>query len=77
MIENKLAALGYHEFFADEGRYIKMINHLAVFIIIDKSDHVLCGYVAADDYISEQKDIDNIQIAYNQLQNDLKELRGW
>ena len=77
MIKDKLAALDYHEFFMDEGRYIKMINHYAAFIVIDEKEHVLYGYLAVDDYINDAQQIADLQVAFWQLEKDLKELRGW
>lgn len=75
-IEEKLEKLGYkreYTFEKTEMGFIKEIRDFWVWIIMNYGK-ITGGSVACCESIKKQEQIDNLQIAFNILQADLKEL---
>ena len=78
----KLKELGYHKMYSDylnnANYYIKNYENVKQVVCIDCNYEVLIHnyYVEFDRNIISQKDLDNIQIAFNRLQSDMKMLYG-
>lgn len=72
----KLHKLGY-ALFEEESKLIaiKMCGEITLFIII-RNNSIVNYYLTNYIPISTQKDIDRLQIAYNILQSDIKEIRN-
>ena len=78
--EEKLKELGYEEISTPAlymyGEYKKEIEHLGctLHIFIDEERKIKTWFVKSEYLISTQGQIDNLQIAFNILKSDLKEL---
>ena len=73
-LEQKLIELGYENTYRDT-RYIKQkISHFRIIIALVEDKKEIEESFIEYDYIVEQQDIDNLQQAFKQLQNDLKEV---
>jgi chromosome segregation ATPase len=76
-LEQKLIELGYENTYRDT-RYIKQkISHFRTIISLEEDKQKIEESFIEYDYVETQQDIDNLQQAFNQLQNDLKELKEW
>lgn len=76
-IENKLNKLGYQKY----GEYIsktyaKEYAPMIYQTIEVKSDGTITGRILAPMVFTKQEDIQQLQIAFNRLQEDLKELKN-
>lgn len=78
----KLKELGYHKMYSDylnnANYYIKNYENVKQVVCIDCNYEVLIHnyYVEFNRNITSQKDLDNIQIAFNRIQSDIKVLYG-
>lgn len=78
----KLKELGYHKTYSDyvnnANYYIKNYENVEQVVCIDCNYEILIHnyYVELNRNITSQKDLDNIQIAFNRLQSDIKVLYG-
>lgn len=78
----KLKELGYHKMYSDylnnANYYIKNYENVEQVVCIDCNYEILIHnyYVELNRNITSQKDLDNIQIAFNRLQSDIKVLYG-
>lgn len=76
-LEQKLLELGYENTYRDT-RYIKQkISHFRTIISLEKDKQKIEESFIEYDYVETQQDIDNLQQAFNQLQDDLKELKEY
>ena len=76
-IEDKLKELGYEPSKSFPREYTKKYSPYIVQVIcLSVIEHELDeAYIDTNDIISSQQRIDNIQIAFNRLQEDLKKLQ--
>lgn len=78
----KLKELGYKKLYSDylnnANYYIKNYENVKQVVCIDCNYEVLIHnyYIEFNKNITSQKDLDNIQIAFNRLQSDVKVLYG-
>ena len=78
----KLKELGYRKMYSDYlnnvNYYIKNYENVKQVVCIDCNYEVLIRsyYVEFNRNITSQKDLDNIQIAFNRIQSDVKILYG-
>ena len=78
----KLKELGYHKMYSDylnnTNYYIKNYENVKQVVCIDSNYEVLIlnYFIKFDRNIISQKDLDNIQIAFNRIQSDMKMLYG-
>lgn len=78
----KLNELGYKKTFTDYesniNYYVKYYEDVMQVICIDCNYEVLIHsyFIKFDRNITSQKDLDNIQIAFNRIQSDMKMLYG-
>lgn len=78
----KLKELGYKKLYSDylnnANYYIKNYENVKQVVCIDCNYEVLIHnyYVEFNRNITSQKDLDNIQIAFNRIQSDMKMLYG-
>ena len=76
-LEEKLKELGYTiATYANLKIACKLINNAYIHIAITMNGKIDDYNVRGNLFIKHQSDIDNIQTAYNILQNDLKELEN-
>lgn len=78
-LEQKLCELGYKKWLLGNDKiqyYHKLTNEVEIEIHI-KNNTILNYYVFQRRNIFKQEQIDNIQQAFNQLQDDLKELKEY
>lgn len=74
-MESKLKELGYSKL--SPKHYIKQINgSCSNHIIIDECGKAINSFLFRPFGFSTQKDIDALQIAFNNLQRDIKELEN-
>lgn len=73
-LEQKLLELGYQQS-PHTNRFIKVMNDIVFTIVTNYSDKIIEKYAVV--CVETQQDIDNLQQAFNQLQNDLKELKEY
>ena len=82
LLVRKLAELGYKKLYSDYlnniNYYIKNYENVKQVVCIDCNYEVLIHnyYVEFNRNITSQKDLDNIQIAFNRIQSDMKMLYG-
>ena len=78
----KLKELGYKKLYSDylnnTNYYIKNYENVKQVVCIDSNYEVLIlnYFIKFDRNIISQKDLDNIQIAFNRIQSDIKVLYG-
>lgn len=78
----KLKELGYRKMYSDylnnTNYYIKNYENVKQVVCIDSNYEVLIHsyFIKFDRDITSQKDLDNIQIAFNRIQSDMKMLYG-
>lgn len=78
----KLKELGYRKMYSDylnnSNYYIKNYENVKQVVCIDCNYEVLIlnYYIEFNRNITSQKDLDNIQIAFNRIQSDMKMLYG-
>lgn len=78
----KLKELGYRKMYSDylnnANYYIKNYENVKQVVCIDCNYEILIHnyYVEFNRNITSQKDLDNIQIAFNRIQSDMKMLYG-
>lgn len=78
----KLKELGYKKLYSDylnnANYYIKNYENVKQVVCIDCNYEVLIHnyYIEFNRNITSQKDLDNIQIAFNRIQSDMKMLYG-
>lgn len=78
----KLKELGYKKLYSDylnnTNYYIKNYENVKQVVCIDSNYEVLIlnYFIKFDRNIISQKDLDNIQIAFNRIQSDMKMLYG-
>ena len=78
----KLKELGYKKLYSDYlnniNYYIKNYENVEQVVCIDSNYEVLIHsyFIKFDRNITSQKDLDNMQIAFNRLQSDIKILYG-
>lgn len=78
----KLKELGYRKMYSDylnnTNYYIKNYENVKQVVCIDSNYEVLIlnYFIKFDRNIISQKDLDNIQIAFNRIQSDMKMLYG-
>ena len=78
----KLKELGYRKMYSDylnnANYYIKNYENVEQVVCIDCNYEVLIHnyYIEFNKNITSQKDLDNMQIAFNRLQSDIKVLYG-
>ena len=78
----KLKELGYKKLYSDylnnTNYYIKNYENVKQVVCIDSNYEVLIlnYFIKFDRNITSQKDLDNIQIAFNRIQSDIKVLYG-
>ena len=81
-LAQNLFELGYRKTFADyeinTNYYVKYYEDVMQVICIDSDSEVLIHsyFIKFDRNITSQKDLDNIQIAFNRIQSDIKILYG-
>lgn len=79
-LEQKLIKLGYekisHNYMTKLTRYKKDFDFAYIHFFIRNNEIVMYGACANCDY-QEQYELDNLQQAFNKLQNDLKELKEY
>ena len=77
-LEQKLIELGYEQFEFNQYEYNKEIEKyncsLAIIVIDDKIESFHMFRIIS---IKSQQDIDNLQLAYNELQKDLEALKEY
>ena len=74
-LEEKLIMLGYENTYRDT-RYIKQKNsHFRTIISLEENKQKIEESFIEYDYVESQQDIDNLQQAFNQLQQDLEVLK--
>ena len=82
LLVKKLKELGYRKMYSDYlnnvNYYIKNYENVKQVVCIDCNYEVLIRsyYVEFNRNITSQKDLDNIQIAFNRIQSDVKILYG-
>ena len=82
LLVRKLAKLGYKKLYSDYlnniNYYIKNYENVKQVVCIDCNYEVLIHsyFIKFDKNITSQKDLDNIQIAFNRIQSDIKVLYG-
>lgn len=77
-LEEKLKELGYIQELENPLHYIKIKNGFTYFIRINlKYQCISLWEIIAWKSITEQKDIDNLQQAFNVMQQDLEELKKY
>ena len=77
-LEQKLIELGYEKYIcADNFKlYIKTINRYDLEIAIKNNEEIIHHRIGIDIFLCEQEEIDEIQQAFNQLQQDLEVLKN-
>ena len=77
-LEQKLLELGYEFYLIDNGRVIYIKDYHKIRLTIVMSEKIY-GFINTYkiDRIDYQQDIDNLQQAFNQLQNDLEVLKKY
>ena len=76
-LEEKLAELGYKPYYRC---YEKIVGKISIFVepFNDPFTKIHKMYVYNDNnYIKKQEHIDNLQLAFNELQKDLEELKKY
>ena len=82
-LEQKLIELGYKVDWTLSWSFLtvawlKKYEHHQIAIYLDRDTNTIkCARVLPITYYSNQQDINNLQQAFNQLQNDLKELKEY
>lgn len=79
-LEKKLIELGYKPSRYINYRYAKTVNEYGlelVFLLKDNNGDIDKHYLSLSYTLTNKQDIDNIQQAFNQLQQDLKELKEY
>lgn len=82
LLAKKIIELGYKKTFTDyknfTNYYVKEYEDVEQVVCIDCNYEILIHnyYVELNRNITSQKDLDNIQIAFNRLQSDIKVLYG-
>lgn len=73
-IKDKLKELGYKKSAITEFWYKDFNDTVRQYIVVDKNWEIADAMVAAG-FIKSQQRIDDVQIAFNKLQEDLKKLQ--
>lgn len=76
-LEEKMKEMGYEESGIFEERFEKELKDLDLWLSISIKEDEINYYVGAYDFFSRQRQIDNLQIAFNNLKRDLKEIEKW
>ena len=78
-LEQKLIELGYrYKNLTYSGYFFsRMYNEIEICLFFKDESEVSKAYISTPFIIETQQQIDNLQQAFNQLQNDLKELKEY
>lgn len=77
-LEEKLIELGYNEAFVGNDNNIYYKNKIKRIVLNSKCEKIVTSYLRLlSSEIDSEKQIKNIQQAFNQLQDDLEELKEY
>lgn len=74
-LEEKLIELGYEKTKSSWQKRLK--GRLIINIHIFTNNELVGGIIQEDHYVMQQSQINNLQLAFNEMQKDLEELRKY